>query len=527
MMASNRGGRGGPGAAAPSRNERQANVGIMAQSVGKTGTAPLQRPDDDAGRRLPGRSDRRRGGWRLLRSGCLLALLVLGTLLALGGGAQEPAQMATEGPRALVLNWTGPIGPATAEYIGAGIERAVSTRARVLVLHLDTPGGLVTTTREIIRDILASPVPVIGFVGPRGAHAASAGTFIMYATHLAAMAPGTNLGAATPVQMGGGGLPLPGGGSGDGKEGEDQKSESGAGSAPEDAHGAKAVSDLAAYIRSLAELRGRNAEWAEQAVRQAASLTASEALEKGVIELIASDIPDLLNQADGRTVTLNGESRTLETDGLAIETFEPSWRIRLLSAITDPNIAFILMMIGVYGLIFEMANPGAVVPGVLGGICLLVGLYALSVLPLNYAGLGLILLGMGFMIAEAFLPSFGMLGIGGAVAFFIGATMLIDADAPGFALSWPVIIGTTACTGGVMLLVMTLAVRSQRRLVSTGRESMIGACGAVRSWSGNSGWVHIAGEEWRAEGPSLLATGQPVRVIDMRGLTLRVEPAKK
>jgi len=452
----------------------------------------------------------------------LAVFTVLAAFVALGGGAQEPSSSR----RALVLTINGAIGPATAEYLRSGLDEAVKRRASVVILRMDTPGGLVTTTREIIREILGSPIPIIGFVGPHGAHAASAGTYIMYATHLAAMAPGTNLGAATPVQMGGnGGLPMPGGRP-DGDDSKDGESKDARGPDAKDTMSAKAISDLSAYIRSLAELRGRNAEWAEKAVREAASLSSSEALEHHVIEIIAGDVYDVLDKADGRTIVVNDVEKTLATARLAVEEFEPSWRIKLLSAITDPNIAFILMMIGIYGLIFEMANPGAVAPGVLGGICLLVGLYALSVLPLNYAGLGLVLLGMGFMIAEAFLPSFGMLGLGGIVAFFIGATMLIDADAPGFSLSWPVIAGTTVATGGFMLLIMTFAVRSQRRSVTTGRESLIGAQGAVRSWSGNTGWVHVAGEEWRAEGPSLLATGQPVRVIDVRGLTLRVEPTK-
>lgn len=439
---------------------------------------------------------------------------LLAVILAAAAAAQQPAAKL-----AILVRIDGPIGPATSEYVGRAIDTAAERQAAVIILQMDTPGGLDTSMREIIRDILASPVPVVGFVAPQGARAASAGTYIMYASHVAAMAPGTNLGAATPVQLGGGSQPLPGGE----ENGEDDKPADG--KPPPDAMASKAINDAAAYIRSLAELRGRNAEWAVRAVREAASLSANQALELGVIDVMAGDAGALLTQLDGRTVSVGGGQRVLDTDGAMIEIIEPDWRTELLSLLTNPNVAFILMLVGVYGLIFELSNPGAIFPGVIGAVCLMFGLYALNVLPVNYAGLALVILGIAFMVAEAFLPSFGVLGIGGLVAFAAGATILFDTEVPGFTLSWPVIIGTTLAMAAALLLLLGYVVKAQRRPVTTGSERMIGNMGKVVEWHDHGGLVRVDGDLWRAVGHPGLVPGQNVRVLKMRGVTLTVEAA--
>ncbi len=381
--------------------------------------------------------------------------------------------------------------------------------------------------REIIRAILASPVPVLMYVSPSGARAASAGTFMMYASHIAAMAPGTNLGAATPVSIGGG-FPMPGQEDGRrNKKGEDEKGdEKNKPAKPQGgAMEAKVLNDAIAYIRSLADLRERNADWAEKAVREGVSLAARDALEQEVIDIIARDVKDLLAQAHGRTVMLASGRITLDTQELAVEQLDPDWRTRFLAAITNPNVALILMMIGIYGLIFEFMNPGSLYPGTIGAISLLVGLYALAALPVNFAGLALIVLGIGLMVAEAFTPSVGALGIGGTIAFVIGATILIDTDVPEFELTWPV-IGGIAVTGLAFTLVVgRLAVGSYRRQVVTGREQMIGDHGQVLEWQGGTGHVLVHGERWKAVSDAALAPGQQVRVTALDGLTLKVEPA--
>jgi membrane-bound serine protease (ClpP class) len=432
---------------------------------------------------------------------------------------------------AVVLDMTGAIGPATSQYVEQGLVAARERGAEVIILRMNTPGGLDASMREIVAGILASPVPVVSFVGPRGARAASAGTYILYASHVAAMAPATNLGAATPVQLGGAPQPLPEDGGQPGRR-DQADGESGDGGSEEprgqigDAHTAKAVNDAAAYIRGLAELRGRNAEWAERAVRQAASLSANEALKLNVIDLMAEDIDALLAMLDGREVTVGDDQRTLRTANAEVQRIEPDWRTEVLSILTDPNVAFILMMIGVYGLIFELANPGAIVPGVIGAISLMIGLYALNVLPVNYAGLALILLGVALMVGEAFVPAFGVLGIGGLIAFALGAIILFDTDVPAFSLSWPVIIGVTATTGAFLLLVVAYAIRSHRRPVATGKEHLVGSYGKVETWSAARGFVRVGGESWQAVGGVAFEPGQSVRVIDLQGLTLVVEPGE-
>jgi membrane-bound serine protease (ClpP class) len=370
--------------------------------------------------------------------------------------------------------------------------------------------------RDIIEDILQSRVPVIGYVAPAGGRAASAGTFILYATHVAAMGPGTNVGAATPVQLSGGG-PAPEEDAGEGEEKEDAEAPTNA-----DALERKAVNDAAAFIRSLASMRGRNAEWGERAVRYGEAISASEALELGVIDLTAADLDDLLRQLDGRVVALPGEERTLATAGRAVERVEPTFVTEMLSILANPNVAFLLMLIGVYGLIYEFASPGSFGPGIVGAVCLVLGLYALNQLPLNYAGLALIVLGLGLMIGEAFTPTFGVMGAGGAIAFVIGAAMLIDTDIPEYRLSWGVIIAALAMTGGFLALALGFTLRAHRRKVATGREALIGSHVKVLDWSGDAGHVWAASERWNAQGPENLAAGSWVRVTGMESLKLQV-----
>lgn len=441
----------------------------------------------------------------------LAAILAIWTMLAAPAAAQTPA---ANGP-VIALDLDGAVGPATREYIAQGLEEAAERDAALVVIRMDTPGGLDSSTRDIISDMLDSPVPVAVFVTPAGARAASAGTYILYASHLAAMTPGAHLGAATPVQMGGSN-PLAPDPPKDGSEGEDE--------APsQDAMTAKVTNDAAAYIRSLAGLQDRNAEWAEAAVRRAETLTAREALDQNVIELLARDMDDLVTQADGRAVMLDGEPFTLRTAGAEVVEIAPDWRARLLAIITNPNIAYLLLMVGVYGLIFEFMSPGAVGPGVVGAVCLVVGLFALNMLPVNYAGAALLLLGIGLLTAEALVPGVGVFGLGGVVALAIGSILLFR-DAPGFHLSPWVIFLTIALSVGFFLIALRAAVRAARRKVVTGAASLIGAAGKVKSWSAGRGFVHAQGESWQARSEAALIPGQAVRVTGRDGLTLIVEP---
>ena len=387
----------------------------------------------------------------------------------------------------------GAVGPASADFVKRAIERAPKEGAELVIIRIDTPGGLDTSMREVIKAILASAVQVAVFVAPSGARAASAGTFILYAAHVAAMAPGTNLGAASPVSIGGGM-----GQKDDKKGGEDTMTR-------------KVTNDAVAYIRGLAELRGRNADWAEKAVREGVSLPAQEALKLKVIDHVAADVPALL-QAMGKA-------------GAVVQEVEIDWRTRVLGVITNPTVAYLLILVGIYALIFEFMNPGIVLPGVVGAIALLVALYALHLLPVNYAGLALMLLGIAFMVAEAFLPAFGSLGIGGIIAFVLGSIMLIeDTELPGFDIPIALIAGVTAASAGFLILVLGMLARSRRRAVVSGREQMIGATGEALGDFEGEGWARVHGEQWKVRASGPVRRGQKLTVTGMQGLVLSVEP---
>jgi membrane-bound serine protease (ClpP class) len=436
-----------------------------------------------------------------VRTGSIVAAMALAmlTLPAPAGAAEH----------ALILDIDGPIGPPTADYVVSALAAAKPDEVGLVILRMNTPGGLDTSMREIIKAILASPIAVATYVAPNGARAASAGTYIAYASAIAAMAPSTNIGAATPVQLGGDQKP--------------EQSQPDKGGEPGNAMGRKMVNDAVAYIRGLAALNGRNAEWAAEAVRSAASLPAGEALALHVIDVIADDIPDLLRQIDGRTATVAGKPQRLATTGLEIVAAPPGWRTELLALITNPNVAFILMLIGVYGLILEFFNPGAVAPGLVGTICLLLALYALALLPINYAGAALVLFGVALMVAEAHIGAFGALGVGGIAAFVVGALLMFPSQTPGYALSDGVVIGAAIGSAAVFLVLLAVGLRARKRPVVTGGEALLGSEGETLSWQDREGRVRVSGEIWQARADAPLAAGSRIKVVGRDGLVLRVE----
>lgn len=408
------------------------------------------------------------------------------------------------------LRLDGVISPASSDFITRGIERAASDQAQLVVITLDTPGGLDASMRTIVKAILASPIPVATYVAPTGARAASAGTFILYASHIAAMAPASNIGAATPVQIGG--------------SAPDKTSKQEDSPPPDDAMSRKARNDAAAYIRSLAQLRDRNVGFAEQAVTDAASMSAQEALEKNVIDFVAADLRSLLVQLDGRDIRMSGDKVVrMQTAEAPVSEVSPDWRTKLLLLIANPQVAVILMMIGVYGLFYEVTSPGLAGPGVAGLISLLLAFYAFQLLPVNWAGVGLIFLGLSLMIAEVFLPSFGIAGAGGVVAFVLGGVLLTDSDIPGFDLGLPFIIISALISVAILLLIGHLALRSFRRPVISGAQYMIGQTGTVTNTQGDVTYAEVQGELWKVRSHQPLRPGQKVRVVSIDGLVLAVD----
>jgi membrane-bound serine protease (ClpP class) len=464
------------------------------------------------------------------------ALFIAASLFLLAAaptGAQDKNSAGKSGdkPLAYVIKLDGVISPASYDLISRHLKRAAKDKADIAVIEMHTPGGLYDSMQQIIQVILDSPVPVATFVSPAGSHAASAGTYILYGSHIAAMSPGTNLGAATPVQMGGSEPQKKDDTMPDTKDKSGKKDPAPKKNAaePSTTLEQKMVNDASAYIRGLAELRKRNAEWAERAVREAESLTASEALSKKVIDVVAEDVPQLLKKIHGRTVKMAGGSEMkLNTANARIETFVPDWRHKLLEVITHPNVAFLLMTLGMYGLIYEFANPGALFPGIVGGICLLLGLFAMNVLPISGAGLALLTAGIGLMVAEALTPAFGILGVSGAIAFALGATMLIDSNVPGFGVDLWLIAAMTVTSFALLSIVLAATVRAQKRPQTTGREELLSVSGEVITWAKGAGEIRVTGEIWRAiaDPQFILTPGDTVSVIAVNGLTLTVVPVR-
>ncbi len=406
----------------------------------------------------------------------------------------------------VVLEVTGPISPAMQDYIQRGIAYAADEHAAAVILQLDTPGGLDSSMRGISEAIINSTVPVITYVYPAGARAASAGVFILYASHLAAMAEGTNVGAASPVSLFGISKP--------------------ADSANLSSEEKKIVNDAAAYIRSLAQLRGRNANWAEMAVRQAASISANEAKKLNVIDVIADDYPQLLQQLDGHTVIVQGVTEKIKTKNLQLEHIPPDWRYQFLAFITNPNVAYLLMLLAIYGIFFELSNPGLILPGVVGVIALVLVLYAFQLMPINYTGLTLVLFGIICMLFEVYVSSFGIIGVFGILAFIIGSIMLFDVHDANYHLTWSLIFVMSTISILFFLVIFTLAVKSQKKAVVTGREGLIGSEGIVLNIHNDQITVRVLGEIWNAISPHSISPGEKIKVTKIEGLQLTVEPLK-
>jgi len=466
---------------------------------------------------------------RWLWLACMVALCTMAVRAASDGAPATVAGHATAVPAVAAgmvaqLALVGPIGPATAEYFDDASKRAVADGAVAVVLRLDTPGGLAESMQQIIASMLACKVPVLVYVAPGGARAASAGTYILYAGQIAAMAPATHLGAATPVALGGSTpMPLP-------DAGEQPASAKSSGQAAAgdsgDAESHKVLNDAIAYIRSLAQLRGRNAAWAEQAVHGAATLTAGEAAKKHVIDFVATDIPDLLAKADGRQVQVGEHDVTLQLKGLSVRDYAPNARTQFLAIITNPTIAYLLLLAGIFGLLLEALHPGALLPGIAGGICLLIGLYALQLLPVNYAGLALMALGIGLLVAEAVNPTVGALGIGGVIAFVVGSVMLMKTDVPGYGVNLGVIVGIAVCAAALLALILWLVLRARRLRQVTGDVAMLADVAELLEPVNADGeaWVMVRGERWRARCETSLPAGARVRIVRRQGLLLWVVP---
>ncbi|HEY9279433.1 MAG TPA: nodulation protein NfeD [Eoetvoesiella sp.] len=468
-------------------------------------------------------------------NGALQRLIAFGSLLLLGSLAVMAISWGQDSltqPKVVALRVDGIVSPATSDFLIRGISKAADEKAALVIIELDTPGGLDTSMRAIIKRILSSPVPIATFVSPSGARAASAGTFILYASHIAAMTPASNLGAASPVSIG-----VPGSSP---SEPSDKESPANAPASGDSAPAGKAApinrssdtmtnkvtNDAAAYIRSLAELRGRNIEFAQKAVFDAASMSAQEALKSNVIDLVANDLDDLLAKVDGRQVTLDsGQTVRLATANATIERVVPDWRNQILDVIANPQVAVVLMMVGIYGLFFELTSPGMALPGVAGLICLLLGLYAFQLLPVNWVGVALIAVGAILMMAEVFLPSFGVIGAGGLVSFILGGLFLMDTNVPGFDISIPFLIGTAIVSIAFLLVIAAMAARAHKHRVVTGREEMLGLEGVVTSVGKRQIYADVRGESWRVKSNATLMSGDAVRVIAIDGLTLQVEPA--
>lgn len=414
----------------------------------------------------------------------------------------------------------GAVGPASADFVIRALEDAADAEVDLVVLRIDTPGGLDLAMRDIIQAMLASPVPIAGWVAPNGARAASAGTYILYASHIAAMATATNVGSSTPVSLGGGGTPtLPD------PSDADAESDAAGGPSAGSAMERKVINDAVAYIESLADLRGRNREWARRTVVEAANLPAAEALSQNVIDLIADDLDSLLRQVDGRQLTFNGQTVVLEVTDARVTAVEPDWRHEFLALITNPNVAYILLMIGIYGLVLEFYNPGLGLPGITGVICLLLAAFALQMLPINYAALALLAVGVVLMIVEALSPSFGVFGFGGIAAFVLGSVMLMDSDLAAYRISLPIIGAVAVASAGVFLYVIGAAVQARRRQVTTGVETLIGTQAVALEDFQHDGRVRVHGEIWNAHSDFPVRREELVLITAVEGLTLSVKPA--